>query len=154
VVLGRAPVEPLPRSNAEPGWCLAVTGPLGAAAIAVRERRPFRLLPRFDEGERLARLRLVAGDISDGLHQEVVKFGLGAVIDVAALPLAPGADWQTAVGSGEEAELVVAAPRAKLEQAGLRPVGELRREPGLTYQTPEGPVAIAAAGYEHFRAGN
>lgn len=150
-LVGRTALQPRPRSDARAGWSLAVTGPLGGAAMALLNRRSFRLRPRLAEGERLAAGGLVCGDISDGLHQELVKFGLGAAIDVTALPLADGVDWRTAIASGEEAELVAAGPVELIKEAGLRPVGELRDEPGLLYLTPDGPVAIEVAGYEHFR---
>lgn len=150
-VLGRCRHRPRPRSDARPGWAIAVTGPLGGAALALREHRHFELRPRLAEGERLGRLGLVAGDISDGLHMELIKFGLGAVIDTSAVPCAGGADWETAVTSGEEAELLVAAPADVLMGAGLRRIGEFTREgPGPIYRTPEGEVGIADGGYEHF----
>src|SRR6202030_4693509 len=38
-VVGRTSTRPLARSEGRPGWSVAVTGPLGAAAVALRERR-------------------------------------------------------------------------------------------------------------------
>src|SRR3981081_44772 len=52
-VVGRTDKRPLARSEAKPGWAVAVSGPLGASALALRERRPLLLLPRLDEGRRL-----------------------------------------------------------------------------------------------------
>lgn len=153
-LLGRTTQRPRPRSDALAGWAIGVTGPLGGAALALRERRHFELQPRLEEGVRLAALGLVAGDISDGLHTELIKFGLAAAIDAEAVPRVAGADWRTAVTSGEEAELIVTGPAEELEGAGLKRIGEFTDEggPGPIYRTPEGEVAIAAGGYEHFRA--
>lgn len=152
-LLGRSSHRPRPRSDARPGWAIGVTGPLGGAALALRERRPLDLEPRLDEGRRLGELGLVAGDISDGLHMELIKFGLGAVIEVEAVPRVEGADWRTAVTSGEEAELIVAAPVEELRGAGLRWIGEFTdEEPGPIYRTPDGDITIAGGGFEHFRA--
>src|SRR2546430_5848393 len=51
-VVGHTTTMPLARAQAEAGWTVAVTGPLGAAAVALRERRAHRLLPPIDEGQR------------------------------------------------------------------------------------------------------
>src|SRR5258708_14774382 len=52
-VVGRTEKRPLARSEAQPGWAVAVTGPLGASATALRERRSIRLVPLLEEGRRL-----------------------------------------------------------------------------------------------------
>src|SRR2546423_1662208 len=65
-VAGHASVRPLPRSAAQPGWSVAVTGPLGGAALALRQRRALRIEPLLEEGKRLNELGLCCGDISDG----------------------------------------------------------------------------------------
>ena len=64
----------LARSEAQPGWAVAVTGPLGAAAVALREQRALRLQPLLAEGRRLNQAGLCCGDISDGLVREMEKF--------------------------------------------------------------------------------
>ena len=64
--LGRS--ERVPgRGGARPGDLLVVTGPLGAAGAAFRERRYVRPPLRLDEGRRLARVAHAMLDISDGL---------------------------------------------------------------------------------------
>src|SRR2546422_10901588 len=50
-VVGHTTTMPLARAQAEAGWTVAVTGPLGAAAVALRERRAHRLLPPVRAGE-------------------------------------------------------------------------------------------------------
>ena len=102
--LGRSATRPLPRSAAQPGWSVAVTGPLGAAAVALAARSSLRLEPRLAEGQRLNRLGLVCGDISDGLWaNELVKFeamaGCGCELDGSRVPLAPGASLEQALTS-------------------------------------------------------
>jgi thiamine-monophosphate kinase len=153
-VLGRTATRPLPRSAARPGWSVAVTGPLGAAALALAARTTLRLEPRLAEGERLNRLGLVCGDISDGLWAELVKFeamaGCGCEIDGSRVPLAPGAELEQALTSGEEAELVCAGPAELVEQAGLAPIGILNSG-GLGWTDASGARHTSAAGgFRHF----
>jgi len=38
-VVGRTSARPLPRSEAQPGWAVAVTGALGASTLALRQRQ-------------------------------------------------------------------------------------------------------------------
>src|SRR5579859_2575804 len=101
-VVGRAEGPPRPRSSARPGWQVAVTGCLGAAAAGLRAARagqPLdpaweaalrRPLPRVGEGRDLAAADLCCGDISDGLHRELVKFRamarVGARLNLGAVP--------------------------------------------------------------------
>src|SRR5207244_13624590 len=106
-VVGRTAKVPLARSQSEAGWAVAVTGPLGAAAVALRERRPYRLVPRIDEGRRLNELGLCCGDVSDGLAREMEKFaamaGVGSVLWGEDVPRAGGAAVEEGLTSGEEA---------------------------------------------------
>ncbi|GAC1657002.1 MAG: thiamine-phosphate kinase [Candidatus Dormibacteraceae bacterium] len=128
-VIGTAPAKPLPRSAAQAGWLVGVTGPLGGAALALRERRAHLPLPRIDAGILLNRLELCCGDISDGLHQELQKFadwaGAGATIRLLDIPRVPGVTPEEALASGEEAELVVVGPPDRMRGSGLQIVGEL-----------------------------
>jgi len=152
--LGRTATRPLPRSAARPGWSVAVTGPLGAAAVALAGRRSLRLEPRLVEGERLNRLGLVCGDISDGLWAELLKLeamaGGGCELDGTRVPLAPGATLEQALTSGEEAELVCAGPAELLERAGLVAIGVLNSG-GVSWRDASGQKKMAAAGgFTHF----
>jgi len=149
-VVGHTTTAPLARAEAQPGWAVAVTGPLGAAAVALRERRALRLLPRIEEGRRLNELGICSGDISDGLVREMEKFaamsGSGCTLHAYRVRRAEGASVEDALTSGEEAELVSVGPREVIDRAGLQVVGEL---------TAGGRVEVIGAeltrtGYDHF----
>ena len=154
-VLGRTRTRPLPRSSVKPGWTIAVTGPLGAARLALDARQSLRLLPRIDEGERLNRLGLVCGDISDGLWAELHKFeamsGCGCDVEEELVPAAPGASRVQALTSGEEAELICAGPPNVVAAAGLTIIGTLTDAGGVVVRDAGGePRANADRGYQHF----
>ena len=154
-VVGRTDRRPLARSESKPGWAVAVTGPLGASALALRERRPLRLLPKLDEGRRLNAAGLCCGDISDGLVREMQKFaafsGAGCILQSAAVPVAEGATWEDALTSGEEAELVCVGPEQLIQSAGLRTLGVLTEDPAVLVMGVDGkPVKLKLGGYDHF----
>jgi thiamine-monophosphate kinase len=149
-VAGHTMTLPLARAEAQPGWSVAVTGPLGAAAVALRERRALRLTPLIEDGRRLNELGICSGDISDGLVREMEKFaamsGAGSRLRADAVPRAPGASLEDALTGGEEAELVCAGPKDVIAAAGLHVVGEM---------TEDGRVEVVGAqlettGYDHF----
>jgi len=154
-VTGRTTKMPLARAQAEAGWSVAVTGPLGAAAIALRERRPHRLVPLIEEGRRLNELGLCCGDVSDGLVREMEKFramaGVGCVLWAEDVPRAAGATIEDALTSGEEAELVCTGPTELLKRAGLQPVGTLTADGEIKVIDARGaPVRLTSSGYDHF----
>jgi thiamine-monophosphate kinase len=154
-VFGTAGVVPLARSRVQPGWAVGVTGPLGAAAVALRERRVFLPDPKFDEGTRLNQAELCCGDISDGLLREMEKFEAvsrtGCVIRSLDVPAAAGASLEDALTSGEESELVVVGPEERLIHAGIRPIGLMTGEPGVRVVGAGGAgVELVKRGYDHF----
>ena len=154
-VLGTTALVPLARAKVQPGWAVAVTGPLGAAAIALRERRALLLEPKFDEGSRLNQAELCCGDISDGLVREMEKFaavsGAGCIIRAAEVPVAHGATLEDALTSGEEAELVCVGPEERVRDAGLRAFGVMTKDSSVRVVDAEGvQMALAARGYDHF----
>jgi thiamine-monophosphate kinase len=154
-VTGRTTRMPLARAQAEAGWSVAVTGPLGAAAVALRERRPHRLVPLIDEGRRLNELGLCCGDVSDGLVREMEKFRamaqVGCVLWAEDVPRAAGARIEDALTSGEEAELVCTGPTELLKRAGLQPVGTLTADGEIKVIDARGaPVRLTSSGYDHF----
>jgi len=141
---GGTPPGPVPRSGAEAGDALLVTGPCGGSAAglrALRERRERR------EGRELGRVadqaddvglayrrpvaRLAEGDlarrcgaramidVSDGLaldlHRLADASGVGFLLD--DVPVAAGASLDDALGGGEDYELIVAV--AEEDLAGL-----------------------------------
>ncbi|HEV2028601.1 MAG TPA: thiamine-phosphate kinase [Candidatus Dormibacteraeota bacterium] len=154
-VVGRTDRRPLARSEAQSGWAVAVTGPLGASAVALRERRPLRLWPLLDEGRRLNEGGLCCGDISDGLLREMDKFvafsGAGCVIRAAEVPVAEGATVEEALTSGEEAELVCVGPEELIRAAGLQPFGFLTDDSSVQVLGANGlPLQLEVTGYDHF----
>jgi thiamine-monophosphate kinase len=154
-VVGRADKRPLARSEALPGWAVAVTGPLGASAVALRERRPLRLRPQLEEGRRLNEAGLCCGDISDGLLREMDKFvafsGAGCVIRSDEVPVADGATLEEALTSGEEVELVCVGPEDLMRGAGLRPFGFLTDDASVQVLGAGGlPLQLELSGYDHF----
>jgi thiamine monophosphate kinase len=154
-VVGRTEKRPLSRHEAQPGWSVAVTGPLGASAVALRERRPQRLVPLLDEGRRLNEIGLCCGDISDGLLREMDKFvafaGAGCVIRAADVPVAEGATVEEALTGGEEAHLVCVGPEELIRKAGLPTVGFLTDDPSVQVLGSNGkPMQLELTGYDHF----
>ena len=149
-VAGRTETRPLARADAKPGWAVGVTGPLGAAAVALREQKPFRLVPLVEEGMRLNSLGLACGDISDGLVREMEKFAamseVGSIIEAADVPRAEGASLEEALTSGEEAELVCVGPEEIVRRAGLTVVGRTTEEPEVIVVGSE----LETTGYDHF----
>jgi thiamine-monophosphate kinase len=154
-VVGRTDSRPMARSEARPGWSVAVTGPLGAAAVALRERRALRLQPMLAEGRKLNAAGLCCGDISDGFLREMDKFvafaGAGCVIRAAEVPVAKAATLEEALTSGEEAELVCVGPEDVLRSAGLRPFGYLTDDSSIQVLGADGtPMQLDVTGYDHF----
>ena len=149
-VAGRTNAMPLSRALAERGWAVAITGPLGSAAVALRERRVLRLEPLIEEGRRLNELALCCGDISDGLVREMEKFlamsGVGCELRADDVPRAPGASLIEALTSGEEAALVCIGPQETVTKAGMRLVGTMTEEKRVKVIGAE----LESSGYDHF----
>lgn len=154
-VVGRTETRPLARSEARPGWAVAVTGPLGSGAMALRQRQALRFEPLLAEGRKLNEAGLCCGDISDGLVREMYKFaemsGAGCVIRAADIPVAEGATPEEALTSGEEPALVCTGPEDLVRRAGLRPIGVLTEDPAVKFVgADEKPVQLELSGYDHF----
>lgn len=131
-VIGSA-ARPVPRSGAQVGDLIAVTGTLGGPGEALTSwlqdtepsawalRRFVHPEPRFAEGMLLAEAGATAMlDISDGLAADArhiaAASGVRLVIDSALLPLGEGIRPEQALASGEEYELLVTLPAAALDR--------------------------------------
>ena len=129
--------EPVPRSGAEPGDAVCVTGTLGRSAAAFRlfergavERANdlYRFTPRVAAGRALAPHATAMMDSSDGLarslHQLAEASGCGFDVEYDALPVdesvrevASGSADERALATtfGEDFELVVTLPETAVE---------------------------------------
>lgn len=173
------PAAALTRGGARPGDLLAVTGALGGGAggLALWQQgerdlghpllaRYLLPQPRLAAGEALAGLATAAIDISDGLHADLkhllASSSVGAVLDIAALPLAEGLvaalgearARQAAISGGDDYELLVSLPAERLDEARerLAASGLALSVIGRTTTTP-GIAGIADAlhsGWQHF----
>jgi thiamine-monophosphate kinase len=197
-VLGEHHASPRLRSAAVGGDVVVVTGTLGRAAAglalletggATRTGLParsrdeltgahLRPVPRVVEGRRLADLPGVHAmmDMSDGLATDLGHIcresGVGARIELAALPVAPvtreaasvlGKDpLQWATGGGEDYELLFTCEAGMVDAVA----DELRRATGttitvigridraaaaVTYVDARGESVELGGGYQHFR---
>jgi thiamine-monophosphate kinase len=154
-IYGEVPLVPIARSSVQPGWVVGVTGPLGAAAVALRERRALIFDPKLHEGNLLNQAELSSGDVSDGLVREMEKFaaasGHGCIIRASEVPIAPGATLLDALTSGEEAELVCVGPEDKVISAGLKPFGVMTIDPSVRVVDENGQLMqLPTKGYDHF----
>jgi len=159
-IIGRAPegIRPVLRSGARAGDVLVVTGPLGASAAGLLcldhpdaggDARGalisahLRPQPQAAHGRHLAEAGARAMiDVSDGLLLDADRLarasGLAAIIDLEAVPRAPGVDAVAgAIGTdaallactgGEDYQLLAALPPGAGREPHLHVVGHL--EPG------------------------
>jgi thiamine-monophosphate kinase len=143
--IGRA--ERVPgRAGARPGDLLVVTGPLGAAGAAFRERRYVRPPLRLAEGRRLARVAHAMLDLSDGLAVDAARLarrsGCRLAIELERVPLAGELED---VGFGEDYELLAATPTP----LGFAVIGRCEQGEGVALTLAGEPFELA--GWEHFR---
>ncbi len=161
---------PLLRSGGQAGDWLLVTGRLGGSILGPH----LQVEPRVREALLLnEQYKLHAGiDVSDGLALDTWRLakasGLGAVLELAALPLSEAAselskqDGRSAIehalGDGEDFELVLAvsnheAARIVRDQPlgiPITKIGELTEQPGLRQQGATGkPTPLEPQGFEH-----
>ena len=175
--------QALQRGRAQTGDLLVVSGDLGGAALALRQlqkggvvdpvllERLNRPQPRVSLGQALQGKARSAIDLSDGLGLDLQRLlagsGLGAKIQIAQLPLAPGladlegiAGVSLALSGGDDYELLFILP------ANLKPglhsiavntglpltiIGEVVERQGIEYLTANGDIFKPEfSGYEHF----
>jgi thiamine-monophosphate kinase len=147
--LGTTNILPRPRSAAQAGWQVAVTGALGGGG----QGGPARPRPLLERGAELSAAGLCCGDVSDGLLRELDKFamaaGVGAVLWEDAIPCIKGVAPLEALASGEEVELVCAGP-APLP-ADLHVVGEMTGDQQVRLIDAQGhEIEVRHRGYDHF----
>lgn len=180
--------QALLRRGARAGDLVYVTGRLGDAALglsclrgelqlpaadrAAMLERLERPTPRVREGVALRGLASACIDISDGLVADLGHVleagGVGARVDLAALPLSPVYEanlarigWDAALANGDDYELCFTLPperRPLLEKlagdfdCGFRRIGAIEERPGLRLVDPAGnPYQPAMSGFDHFR---
>lgn len=176
--IGRAPADRLKRRSAAlPGDTIFVTGELGASGAGLRDilagrydtplasihRNP---QPQVDEGQWLGGRAEVHAmmDLSDGLASDIRRImeqsGRGAAIDLERLPVAAGADLQTAACGGEDYKLLfTAAPEAAERLAAdwsarfgtpLYPVGRIEPGDRLRWLRHGSETDLDWRGFEHY----
>lgn len=127
--------KPILRSGARIGDQLWLTGPIGGSFDSGRH---LTFEPRLDMGRRAADCERVHAmiDISDGLGRDAGRVGRGSgvtlEIDADKLPLNAGvADWQQALGQGEDHELLIVGQNLNREMPELLgPIGIVREDVG------------------------
>lgn len=185
------PGKEMRRSGAQAGDFLCVSGTLGDAALGLhiaqgrlgrvaRETSDFLLdryripQPRITLSLRLGDCVTAGMDLSDGLPGDARHLckasGLGAAIDMDALPLSSAACdvlsaypdlWPRVANGGDDYELLVAIPPEKMKKAetiaaqlGMRltRIGRMTEASTVTfYRREEGDVTVSLSGYQHFR---
>jgi thiamine-monophosphate kinase len=135
------------RTGARPGDVVVVTGPLGAAGAAFRERRLSRPPIRTAEGVRLGRVATAMLDVSDGLAADAGhlsrRSGCRLVVDLDAVPLAAELDD---LGFGEDFELLATTP----DPLSFSVIGRCEEGDGVLLLRNGEPYELP--GYEHFRS--
>jgi thiamine-monophosphate kinase len=190
-IMGEVPAgASLRRSGAKAGNDIWVSGHLGDAALAVAHRhgklqldeadyreavmRLYEPTPRVALGQALRGLATAAIDISDGLLADVGHIcklsKVGAVVELAALPLSPiaakhiasDAGRNAVIAGGDDYELCFTAnpnsrevlmDLSKMLGVPLTRIGQLKRGKGVSLVGSDGkPVKIDGRGYDHFSA--
>jgi thiamine-monophosphate kinase len=176
IVVGSVPGgESILRSGARAGDFIYVSGLLGSSVATLeglRSGKKFRPSahprhfypgPRIAIGQYLREKKLASAmiDTSDGLSTDLRhicdKSGVGAVVEAAALPAAPGDDQlQYALHGGEDYELLFTASPNKhipdhIAGTPITRIGEITRSRQIKLQSPDGEShPLKPGGWEHF----
>jgi|SRR5581483_11747809 len=136
------------RAGARPGDLLVVTGPLGAAGAAFRQRRHSRPPLRIAEGRRLAAHAHAMLDLSDGIGIDAGRLarrsGVRCVVELDAIPLTDGATIDD-LAFGEDFELLAAVE----DPEEFDVIGRVEEGEGVELLLAGERVSLA--GYEHYR---
>jgi thiamine-monophosphate kinase len=135
------------RAGAQAGDTLVVTGPLGAAGAAFRDKRLARPPLRLAEGRELAREAHAMLDISDGLAVDAghiaARSGVRCVVELERVPLAEGATLED-LAFGEDYELLAAVEDpGRFTEIGRCEVGD-----GVVLLLGGKPIDLG--GWDHF----
>ncbi len=162
------------RGGARPGNALALTGPVGDAALGLKallgeageadtsaQRRPVppvSLLPQLHQLDIHAAI-----DISDGLVQDAGHMadasGVRLVIERARLPLSESVrrrveatgDWSLPLAGGEDYQLLLALPPEQARMTVLTPIGRVETGTGVVVLDESGrKVTPIQGGFVHF----
>jgi thiamine-monophosphate kinase len=179
IVLGKVPAgAAVLRSGARPGDRICVTGELGGSAAVLKRlysgkkvqaksnARHFYPEPRIDVGRWLRKNKLATAmiDLSDGLSVDLAHLcresRVDALVNLPAIPTAPGADLDQALHGGEDYELLFTVSRkavlpARIAGEKITEIGEIRPRSGKRAAVRSaGPAgtskALTLAGWEHF----
>ena len=190
-IMGEVPAgAAMRRSGAKVGNDIWVSGHIGDAALAVAHRhgklaldaddyreavlRLYEPTPRVSLGQALRGLATAAIDVSDGVLADLGHIcklsGVGATVELAAIPLSPigakhvasDAGRNAIVAGGDDYELCFTAhpnsresiaDLAKMLGVPLTRIGQVKRGKGVSLAGPDGkPVKIDGRGYDHFSA--
>jgi thiamine-monophosphate kinase len=154
--IGRSAHAP-PRSGAQLGDALYVTGTIGMAGLGLHGDPAglaayLRPRPRLAEGQALAPYVHAMMDVSDGLlidaRRMAAASGLCLAIDLDAVPVV--GERMAAVAAGDDYELLfAAAPDAALPVPATR-IGRFATGQGLTLFDRNGPIALPPIlGWQH-----
>lgn len=178
----------LTRAGARSGDFIYVTGHVGDAGLGLMALRNSVTLdpqdldyclarlnyptPRVEVAQSLLNEATAAIDISDGLagdlNHVLQASGVGAVIELASLPLSetlkkvfgPDLDWRIPLAGGDDYELLFTVPGDKIPsfhsgfvglECGITQIGQIQPQPGLRFRQPDGrPYVLDQTGYIHF----
>ena len=170
----------LRRDGARPGDRLYVSGSLGDAGLALRQRlagkvpdedlarRLDRPDPRVSLGLALRGIASAAIDLSDGLASDLghllARSGVGATVELEHLPRSAGVaatgDWSLPLSAGDDYELCFSVPPGRLADltksmadldVTVHAVGRVEAGEGIRWRLPDGGQLRPDGGWEHFR---